>query len=157
MEEAKIKAWGYTIKSVMVGLAAIIGAYKAPEAISNYAVSVKVQSVMENTLNSVQKIVNNNNNSNSNINYFNFAKDQSTLLKAFPTPDKFKQAVENTAQDSLAKMGLTIPKAEFQQQLDKAKTKEEYKETVKKNLPAILYFDDIKVNIDDVKDFDKGE
>jgi hypothetical protein len=50
MDENKIKAWGYFENRVLLGVAAIVGACKTPQAISDYAINVKTEQIVINPL-----------------------------------------------------------------------------------------------------------
>lgn len=56
LDEGKIKAWSVFINKVLLGIAAIVAAYKAPMAISDFSVNLRTEQIVNNTLRNVTSI-----------------------------------------------------------------------------------------------------
>lgn len=135
MDENKIRAWGYLANRILLGVAAIIGACKAPQAISDYAVNVKTEQIVSNTISSVTKIVSNikNENTNTIINHY-----REKLQHSLDDPDELKKEVLAVPVHVLKELGLKTSKAELSFELKDARTPGEVKKVLNERLPDVL-------------------
>lgn len=134
MDENKIKAWGYCESRVLLGVAAIVGACKTPQAISDYAINVKSEQIVNNTIKSVTSIIATFKNEN-NISIHNYKEK---LQKSMNDPVEFKKKIESITTPVLKELGLKKTRGRFSSDLDRAKTKEDILNIVHDQLPDVL-------------------
>jgi hypothetical protein len=133
----EIEAWGSFWSKILMGFAAVVGAAKAPEAISQFAATIKVESIVQGTLSNVSKIISTNTNTNTQI--IQIKKDaQAKLQEALPDPEKFKQTVEVMPAPLLKELGLSESKQSLVSDLRNARTAEDVKQVVKRKIPNLL-------------------
>jgi hypothetical protein len=124
----EVEAWGSFWKKIFFGIAAIVGAIHVPKAVSDYAVTVRVESIIQNTLSSITKIQN-----TQNINVFTTA-----LKNSIDNPDAFKSLIQAAPYPLLYGLGLQEPKESLEAQIKGATTREELRNIVKDKFPSVL-------------------
>ncbi len=135
MDENKIHAWGYFLNRVFIGIAAVVGAFQAPQAISNYAVNVKSQQIMNNTMSSIVKMVTNIKNENHNT-IINQYKEK--LQNSLDNPSELKKQISDAPEPVLRELGLKTSKEDLSISLKNANTTDEARRVLNDKIPDIL-------------------
>ncbi|NOT77729.1 MAG: DUF1002 domain-containing protein [Bacteriovoracaceae bacterium] len=135
MNENKIRAWGYFLNRVLLGIAAIVGACKAPQAISDYAINVKTEQIINNAMSTVVKIASSIKNENHNT-IVNQYKEK--LQSSLNNPSEFKKEIAGIPEPVLQQLGLKTSKADLSHGLEDKKTTEDVRKFLNEKLPNLL-------------------
>lgn len=135
MEENKIRAWGYFLNNVLLGIAAIIGAWNTPKAISDFAVNVKTEQIINNSMSNFVKVVSSikNENHNTIINHY-----KEKLKNSLNNPTEFKKEINSIPESVLSELGLKTSKADLSNKLKDKETTTEVRKVLNEKFPDVL-------------------